>query len=109
MKEIGQQHDVNFYKILDNFISAVLNISLNGDIHHEINELYSSLECIDIDLFLSMEKSINKNLKKDVQRMLDFYYDNIEKHINSFEEYAAQNFLLQLLNMCKILKLKISY
>ena len=105
--EIGQKYANNTYENLNEFIQIVLKDSIEGDYRKIINEIYSGLECLDTDLLLiNGENDFDDELKKDIKALLDFYYDNIEKHINFFEEQSAKLFLIQLTSMCQTLRLK---
>lgn len=103
MINCGNKCPIDPVDSLDKFIKAILCISLEKDIRKEVDTLYSNIECLDTDLIIPC---LNKNdmdepVKQAIKSLLDFYYDNIENHINHFDENAARIYLRQLLVMCQ--------
>lgn len=98
-------------KELNEFIDEILSIDMNLDNKYNVNKLFNTLECLDIDLFIpKIKKSVifNDELKLKLIYLINYYYNNIEDNINNYEYNKSKEFLINIKNyaspISKVLK-----
>lgn len=96
---------------LNEFIDEILSIDINLDNKYNVNNLFNTVECLDIDLFIpKIKKSVilNNELKLKLIYLINYYYENIEDNINNYEDNKTKEFLINIKNyaspISKVLK-----
>jgi len=86
---------LNIIKLLKHITS--LNVS--SDLKKQIDELYDRFECCDFDLY---NYNVKNEYENKIKKIIEFYYDNIERVINDFSNDQAIQFIYKLKKLCLV-------
>lgn len=84
----------NYYKkCFFDFFEYIISLNVDENIEKTINKLYDDFDTCDFDL---CRFDFNNSTENAIREVVEYYYENIENHINNFSKEKAEKFILEL-------------